>query len=75
MLAMTHPVIKIVTRHEGLKAVCPSRLFQHITFPYVVLNISDGDFAPGITYVGISRVKSLTVVRGESDWYCESEEG
>ena len=30
-----------------------------------MLNIGDGDFAPGLTYVAISRVKSLTIVRGE----------
>ena len=32
---------------------------QGITVPCAVLNISDRDFAAGLTYVAISRVKSL----------------
>jgi ATP-dependent DNA helicase PIF1 len=32
---------------------------QGITVPCALLNISDRDFAPGLTYVAISRLKSL----------------
>ena len=32
---------------------------QGLTLPQVVLNLSEADFTPGLTYVAISRVKTL----------------